>query len=91
MPVSVSVTVRSFSSSSKSILVEPRDVGVDGVVEIGAVVERAGNDQRRARLVDQDGVDFVDDGEGMPALHHLLELVLHVVAQIVEADSLLVP
>ena len=30
------------------------DEGVDGVVELGAVVERAGDDQRRARLVDQD-------------------------------------
>ena len=67
-------------------LVELRDVGVDGVVEIGAVVERAGDDQRRARLVDQDGVDLVDDGEGVPALDHVLHAVLHVVAQIVEAE-----
>ena len=67
-------------------LVELRDVGVDGVVEIGAVVERPGNDQRRARFVDQDGVDLVDDGEDVAALHHVLEPVLHVVAQIVEAE-----
>ena len=67
-------------------LVELGNVSVDGVVEFGAVVERAGNDQRRARFVDQDGVDFVDDGVGVPALHHVLEPVLHVVAQIVEAQ-----
>ena len=67
-------------------LVELRDVGVDGVVEVGAVVERAGDDQRRARLVDQDRVDFVDDGEDVPALDHVLHAVLHVVAQIVEAE-----
>ena len=67
-------------------LVELRNVGVDGVVELGAVVERAGNDQRRARLVDQDRVDFVDDGVDVAALHHVLEPVLHVVAQIVEAE-----
>ncbi len=67
-------------------LVEIRDVGVDGVVEIGAVVERAGNDQRRARLVDQDRVHLVDDGEDVPALDHVLQPVLHVVAQIVEAE-----
>ena len=67
-------------------LVELRNVGVDGVVEIGAVVERAGDDQRRARLVDQDGVDLVDDGEGVPALDHVLHAVLHVVAQVVEAE-----
>ena len=67
-------------------LVERRDVAVDGVVEFGAVVERAGNDQRRARLVDQDRVDFVDDGVDVPALDHVLQPVLHVVAQIVEAE-----
>ena len=67
-------------------LVELGDVGVDGVVEIGAVVERAGDDQRGARLVDQDRIHFVDDGEGVPALDHVLHAVLHVVAQIVEAE-----
>ena len=67
-------------------LVEPRNVGVDGVVELGAVVERPGDDQRRARLVDQDRVDLVDDREDVAALDHVLEPVLHVVAQIVEAE-----
>ncbi len=67
-------------------LVERRHVAVDGVVEVGSVVERAGNNERRARFVDQDRVDFVDDGVGMPALHHLRQLVLHIVAQIVEAE-----
>ncbi len=33
---------------------EQRNVAVDGVVEFRAVVERAGNDQGRARFVDQD-------------------------------------
>ena len=30
--------------------------------------------------------DFVDDGVGVPALHHVLDPVLHVVAQIIEAE-----
>ena len=59
---------------------------VDGVVEVGAVVERAGDDQRRARLVDQDRVDLVDDRVDVAALDHVLQPVLHVVAQIVEAE-----
>ena len=67
-------------------LVELRNVAVDRVVEFGAVVERTGNDQRRARLVDQDRVDFVDDGIDVPALDHILQPVLHIVAQIVEAE-----
>ena len=62
------------------------DEGVDPVIELGTVLQRAGNDQRRARFVDQDGVDLVDDGVGMASLHHLGALVLHVVAKIVEAE-----
>ena len=62
-----------------------RNEDVNRGVEIGTVVERAGNDQRRARLVDQDGVDLVDDGEEVAALHHLGVRVLHVIAQIVES------
>ena len=59
---------------------------VEGEVELGAVLGRAGDDQGRARLVDQDGVDLVDDGVGVPALGHLREVILHVVAQIIEAE-----
>ena len=66
-------------------LVELRKEGVDGVVEFRTVVERTGNDQRGARFVDQDRIDLVDDGVEMAALDHVLEPVLHVVAQIVEA------
>ena len=59
---------------------------VDGDVEIGAVLQRPGNDERRARLVDQDRIDLVDDGEDVSALDHLLLVDLHVVAQVVEAE-----
>jgi hypothetical protein len=63
-----------------------RNQRVDAVVELGAVIERSGDDQRGARLVDQDGVDLVDDGVVVAALHHLGAVVLHVVAQVVEAE-----
>ena len=63
-----------------------KDEGVDGVVHLRAVLERAGDDQRRAGLVDQDRVDLVDDRVMVAALHHLGALILHVVAQIVEAE-----
>ncbi|MND35728.1 hypothetical protein D3C80_263720 [compost metagenome] len=65
---------------------QQRNEGVDGVVEIGTVVQRAGNDERRARLVDQDRVDFVDDRVVVAALHHLRAVIFHVVAQIIEAE-----
>src|SRR6218665_2283895 len=43
------------------------------------------DDQRRARLVDQDGIDLIDDGVVQALLHAVLRFVDHVVAQIVEA------
>jgi hypothetical protein len=58
---------------------------VDRDIEFAAILGRARDDQRRARLVDQDRIDLVDDGIGMAALHHLREFLLHVVPQIVEA------
>src|SRR5258708_3815958 len=46
----------------------------------------AGDDEWGARFVDQDGIDFIDDGEVMAALHAVSEIVLHVVAKVVEAE-----
>ena len=59
---------------------------VDGDVEVRIVLGRARDDQRRARLVDQDAVDFVDDGVVEGPLNHVVERELHVVAQIIEAQ-----
>jgi len=48
---------------------------------------RTRDDERRARLVDQDRVHFVHDGEVVAVLHDLLGLLRHaVVAQVVEAE-----
>ncbi|MNY08235.1 hypothetical protein D3C86_1410780 [compost metagenome] len=59
---------------------------IDDLVEVRAVLGRTRDDQRRARFVDQDGVDFIDDGEVVAALHHLATVIDQVVAQIVEAE-----
>ena len=59
---------------------------VDLGVLVGGFFGRAGNDQRGARFVDEDGVDFVDDGELVPALDALRQVILHVVAQVVETE-----
>src|SRR5271154_7329456 len=59
---------------------------VNAVVLVGGFFGRTGNDQRRARLVNQDGVHFVHDGEVMAALHALRQIVLHVVAQVIETE-----
>ena len=65
---------------------ERRDDLVDGLVEVGAILQRTGDDERRARLVDEDRVHLVDDGERVAALDHLVHVHLHVVAQVVEAQ-----
>ena len=56
------------------------------LVELGRLLGRAGDDQRRAGLVDEDVVDLVDDAEGVAALDLLLQRRGHVVAQVVEAE-----
>ena len=45
-----------------------------------------GDDERRARIVDQHGVHLVDDGVVVLALHEVGGLHRHVVAQVVEAE-----
>jgi hypothetical protein len=55
-------------------------------VPLGRLVGGAGDDQRGARLVDEDRVDLVDDREVVAALDQLLLRPRHVVAQVVEAE-----
>lgn len=55
-------------------------------VPLGGLVGRAGDDQRRTGLVDEDGVDLVDDGEVVAALDELVLGPRHVVAQVVETE-----
>ena len=54
-------------------------------VKVGALIALAGDDERGARLIDEDGVHLVDDGEGVAALHHLGLIDGHVVTQVVKA------
>ncbi len=65
---------------------QARHQGIKRHIEFGPIIGRAGDDQRRARFVDQDGVDFVDDGKMVFALGHLVQRVFHIVAQIVESE-----
>ena len=50
-------------------------------VQLGRIVALTADDQRRARFVDEDRVDFVDDREVQFALHHLIDAPGHVIAQ----------
>jgi hypothetical protein len=56
------------------------------VVDLRSLLGLARDDERCARLVDQDRVDLVHDRVRVPTLHEALEGDAHVVAQIVEAE-----
>ena len=60
-------------------------------IELGRLLGSPRNDERRARLVDQDRVHLIDDGVGEAALDHFVEREFHVVAQIVEAEFVVGP
>ena len=62
------------------------DDDVDAGVLVGGLVGGAGDDERGAGLVDEDGVDLVDDAVVVTALDLIFELELHVVAEVVEAE-----
>src|SRR5579871_3304489 len=64
---------------------QARDDAVDDVVGVGGFLGSARDDERRARLVDQNRIDLVDDREIVRALDVVLEVELHVVAQVIEA------
>ncbi len=66
--------------------VEARDEARELDVLVGRLLRVAADDERRARLVDEDVVDLVDDGEEVGALGARLEVHDEVVAQEVEAE-----
>ncbi len=59
---------------------------VDLVVQIGVIFGLAGNDQRGARFIDQDRIDFIDDRKIQCPLDPVARLEHHVVAQVIEAE-----
>ena len=67
------------------LLLQLRHRPVDGDVQACVVFGLAADDQRRAGLVDQDGIHLVDDGVIEATLHAVCHLVDHVVAQVIKA------
>ena len=56
------------------------------LVGAGGLSAGARDNERRPGLIDQDGVDLVDDGVVVTALHALLGTGDHVVAQVIETE-----
>src|SRR5438128_1191453 len=63
-----------------------RDDGVGLVVLVGGFLRRSRDDQRRARFVDQNRINLVDDRVIVTVLHAGAEIELHIVAQIVKTE-----
>ncbi len=62
------------------------DQAISLFVQIGRLFRRAGNDQRRTRFVDEDGIYLIDNGEVIFALYQVFTAEGHVIAQVIEAE-----
>ena len=67
-------------------LAQGADEAVHLRVQAGGILTAAGDDQGGAGLIDKDGVHLIDDGVDMAALHHIVLVGHHIVAQVVEAE-----
>ena len=74
-----------FGNGVVLLILEAADELIGLLIQVGGLVALAGDDQRRARLVDQDGVHLVHNGVDVAALHHVALMDDHVVAQVVKA------
>ena len=72
---------------------EAGDLGVVPLVDIlvAGTSRRPADDQGGAGLVDEDGVDLVDDREEVLALYAILQTHDHVVAEVIEAELVVRP
>src|SRR5215203_461827 len=65
---------------------QARHYGGESVVDVGGGLRHARDNERGARLVDQDGVDLVHDREAELALHELVGRGSYIVPKVVEAE-----
>ncbi len=73
------------------LALEKRCHSVHALVDFRAILGAPGNDERSARLVDQDRVDFVHNRVVQFALEAVAHLHRHVVAQVIEAEFVVGP
>ena len=78
--------IAGFDAVDLLALAQLRNDRVAFVILVGRLVRGSRDNQRRARFVDQNRINFVNDGEVVTALHASREIKLHVVAQVIEAE-----
>ncbi len=59
---------------------------IDGKVQFRALIRGTGNDQWGSRLIDEDGVHFIDHRKGQGPLYPVLQTKGEIVAQVVETE-----
>ena len=65
---------------------QQRRQGIHLAVHLGVIFCLTRDDERRTRLIDQNRVNLIDNGECKPTLYSLGWRVHHVVAQVIEAE-----
>ena len=70
------------------VLVQGFDEAADLQIDLAALIPFARNDKRSARLVDQDAIHLVDDGENLPSLHHLRLADGHIVPEVIKTEGI---
>ena len=59
------------------------------IVIIRRLLSRAGNNQRCAGFIDENGVHFIDEAVVQRSLHHLIQGCDHIVTEVVEAEFII--
>ena len=57
-----------------------RNERIQCYIKVRLVIAGAGNDEWCAGFIDENRVNFVDDAEVVATLHHLFEMIFHIVA-----------
>ena len=73
------------------VLHQLRHIFRQDIVIVRRFLSRTGNDERRARFIDQNGVHFVNQAIMKRPLHHLIDRRHHIVAQIIKTEFIVRP
>ena len=75
-----------FIVFAHDLFLETFDKAVRLQIQVGRLLHTAGNDQRRPRLIDENGVNLIDQRKVQTAQNTVLRIRDHVVTQIIEAE-----
>ena len=71
------------------VFAQLRNQFINADIEVGAVFQRPGNNQRGARLVNENAVHLINNGKAVAALAHIGARIFHIVAQIIKTQLII--